>query len=134
MRAPGLASIGFLVMAFAIVGLTGVFATFGAPLPLQRALAREATLDEAQAAALRPDAAAALDALRPRLGESAEAILPLSPDIDAKIARERVAMRERFTVEADATATRLRWLIVLITITGAIFGAAILRISARVTG
>jgi hypothetical protein len=134
MRTPGLASIGFLVMAFAIVGLTGMFATFGAPLPLERAMAREAALDDAAAAARRPDAAAALDALRPRLAESADAILPLSPDIDAKIAHERVAMRARFAADADGTTTRLRWLISVITIMGAAFGAAIMRISARVTG
>jgi hypothetical protein len=134
MRAPGFASIGFLVMAFAIVGLTGLFATFGAPLPLERAMAREAALDDAEAAARRPDAAAALDALRPRLAESADAILPLTPDIDAKIARERVAMRARFTADADDTATRLRWLISVVTIMGAAFGAAIMRISARVIG
>ena len=36
-------------MTFVVVGLTGLFATFAAPLPLQRALLREAALDEALA-------------------------------------------------------------------------------------
>ena len=40
----------FLAMTFAVVGLTGLFASFAAPLPLARALARDAALNEAQAA------------------------------------------------------------------------------------
>jgi len=44
---PNVALAAFVAMAFAVVGLTGVFATFAAPLPLERALAREAALDEA---------------------------------------------------------------------------------------
>lgn len=123
----------FLAVAFAIVGLTGVFATYGAPLPLERALARDATLDEALAAAHGPNAAATLDALRPQLAESANAILPLGPDIDAKITRERAAMHQRLLHEADATAGRLRWMIVLVTLMGAVFGVMILSVKTRPT-
>ena len=32
----------FLAMTFVVVGLTGVFATFATPLPLYRALSRDA--------------------------------------------------------------------------------------------
>ena len=32
----------FLAMAFAVVGLAGAFASFAAPLPLHRALSRDA--------------------------------------------------------------------------------------------
>jgi len=121
--------IGFLAMTFMVVGLTGLFATFSAPLPLERALARDAALDDALAAAQGPDAAAAIEALRPRLAESAAALLPVGGDMAARIGAERAAMRERLLVEADVTATRLRWMICIVTLTGAAFGAAMLAAS-----
>ncbi len=118
-------------MAFAIVGLMGVFATFAGPLPLQRALARESVLSQARAIAHRPDAATALEALRPALADSAAAVLPWSPDIDQRIAREQAAVRGRFAAEADALAVRLRWLMVLVTAMAAVFGVAVLHASRR---
>ncbi len=128
--------IAFLAMAFAAVGLVGLFATFAGPLPLQRALAREAALDAAQAAAREPQPAAALAALRPALDDSADAILPAAPDaagptLEQRIARERTAMRARFAADARALATRLRWLICLVTIMAAAFGITILHASRR---
>jgi hypothetical protein len=123
--------IAFLVMAFGAVGLMGVFATYAGPLPLQRALAREATLDAALLAAHAPDPRAALEALRPALDDSADAILPWRPDIDRRIATERVAMRARFSADAAALAVRLRWLVCLVTIMAAAFGVAVLHASRR---
>jgi hypothetical protein len=122
---------GFLAMTFAVVGMTGLFATFSAPLPLERALSRDAALDDALAASRRPDAAAAIEALRPRLAESADAILPVGGDMDARIGAERAAMRGRLQIEADVTAARLRWMICIITLMGAAFGAALLAFSRR---
>jgi hypothetical protein len=116
----------FLAMAFIVVGLSGVFASYAAPLPLARAVEREGALDDAAAAAHRPDAAAAIAALRPRLAESADALLPVGGDMDARIAAERRAMRARLTAEAQAAATRARWIIVLVTLTGTAFGVAVL--------
>jgi hypothetical protein len=116
----------FLVCAFAVVGLTGIFATYAAPLPLQRALARDSALDDALAAAHLPQPQARLETLRPRLAESAEALLPLSADEDARIGRERAAMRARFIAEADATGKRLRLMIGIVTAMGAVFGAVVL--------
>ncbi len=150
MQQTNYTAMAFLAMTFAVVGLTGLFATFSAPLPLERALARDATLDEAQAVAHRPGAAAALAALRSRLDESAGPVLgaPTAPgaaapasnsagaepaaDIDARIQAERLAMHARFLAEADATAQRLRWMLVVITVMGAVFGAVVLRISANI--
>lgn len=126
--------IAFLLMAFAIVGLMGMFATFAGPLPLQRAIAREATLSEARAVAGRPDAATALEAMRPELGDSAAAILPWSPDIDRRIAREQQAVRRRFLTEAADLAVRLRWLVALVTVMAAAFGVAVLHASRRAPG
>lgn len=121
--------IGFLIVTFAIVGLTGLFATFAAPLPLERAVAREQALDDAQAASHRPDAAQAIEALRPRLDDSADALLPIGGDMDARIARERTAMRTRLQTEADAISTRLIWMISVVTVMGALFGVAVLKAS-----
>jgi hypothetical protein len=121
----------FLVMTFVVVGLTGLFATFAAPLPLRRALLRDTALDEALAAAHGPNAQTAIEALRPRLAETAAALLPVGGDMDARIARARTAMHASLRAEADAEARRLRWLICIVTLMGAVFGAAILHASRR---
>ena len=118
-------------MAFAAVGLMGLFASFAAPLPLERLLAREQALDQAQLAARSPDPERALAALRDRLDDSARALLPPGGDMDARIAAERGAMRVRLQAEAGAVAQRLHWMIAIVTIMGAAFGAAILHISRR---
>ena len=113
--------LAFVGMAFLIVGLIGVFTTYAAPLPLEREVAREATLDAALAAAKGPNPDTALAALKIRLDDSA-GVLAGGPDgIEARIAAERPAMRERFLAESAATALRLRWLIVVATIMAAIF-------------
>jgi len=129
---PGAAWTAFLAMVFFVVGLTGLFATFAAPLPLERAVLRDAALDEALAAAHRPESQAAIEALRPRLGDSAALLLPVGGDMDARIAEARRQMHERLTAEARAGERRLRWIIVIVTLLGAAFGAAILHMSRQV--
>jgi hypothetical protein len=121
----------FLVMTFLVVGLLGLFASFAAPLPLERALARDAALDAALVAAHGPNAQADITALSDRLADSAAALLPVGGDMDARIAAERAAMRTRLTAEAGEVATRLRWMICVITVLAAGFGVAILRVSRR---
>jgi hypothetical protein len=108
-----------------VVGLTGIFATYAAPLPLERAMAREAALDAALAAAGTPDPQAALAALAPRLGDSAQALEGAPAGLPARVAQERVAMRARFAREASGLAAQLRLLSALITVTAAIFVCAI---------
>jgi hypothetical protein len=125
--------IAFLAMTFAILGLLGLFASIVAPIPLERALARDAALDEAAAAALGPNPQAAIEALRPRLAESADALLPVQPDLADRIARERNAMHARFLAEAANTASHLRLMIGIVTVICALFGAALLAIAARAT-
>jgi hypothetical protein len=117
--------LGFLMMSFVIVGLVGLFATYAVPVPLARAIAREKTLDEAEAALASPNPQAAIEALKSRLDDSALALIPLPADPQAAIAKERAAMRERFLAEEDGNSTRIRWLIVLVTVTAAIFGTAV---------
>jgi hypothetical protein len=122
----------FLVMAFVVVGLVGLFASYAVPLPLQRALARDAALDEALAAAHGPDPETALAALRPRLAETADALLsPAGGSIELRISKARAAMRDQLTAEADAVAARTRLMIGVVTLMGAGFGAAVLRIGRR---
>ena len=45
-RGAGFGLLGFLMMCFGVLGLTGLLAAHVAPLPLVRALQREAVLDE----------------------------------------------------------------------------------------
>ncbi len=122
---------GFLAMAFAVVGLTGLLAAHVGRLPLDRALAREVVLDEALAAS-RAGNAAALEALRPRLGDSAAAVLPAGTEFEARVAAERVAMRGRRMAEAEATGARLRVLLVVTTLLAGAFGVAVLLGARRV--
>jgi len=121
----------FLAMAFIIVGLAGIFGTYATPAPLYRAVERETALDAALAAAHGPDPEAAIEALKPRLAESADALLPVGGDMEARIAAERRAMRARLLAEADAAATRSRWIIGVVTAMGTAFGIAVLH-AARV--
>ena len=123
--------LSFLAIAFAIVGLTGLFATFAAPLPLQRALARERTLDAVLLAATHPNPAAELEALRPSLDDSADAVLSkpgssTTSDLVSRVAGERIVMRHRMEADTIHLAVRLRWLICVITMMAAAFSIAIL--------
>ncbi len=116
----------FLAIAFAVVGLTGMFGTFAAPVALQRAVLRDEVLEEARAALAKPDAAARIEAMRARLDDSAEALLPFGGDMEARIAAERTAMHARLRLDGDATTRRLRWLIGAVTIMAGIFGMMVL--------
>ncbi len=123
--------IGFAAMAFVIVGLSGVFATYALPIPMERAFALDAALDEALVAAHGPDPAVALAALRPRLGENADAVLAGPGTAVERIQRERAAMRDRFRAEAEATAVRIRWLCMVVSVMGAVFVGALMGSLAR---
>jgi len=118
----------FLAMTFVIVGLTGIFATYAAPLPLQRALARDAALDRLLAA---PDPARALEELRPELGDSADALANGPGDMATRVAVERQAMRARLATEAAEVGFRLRVMIGVFTFAGVLFGIAVLSIVRR---
>ena len=121
-RGTGYAMAGFVAMAFAVVGMTGLMAAHVSRLPLERVMAREVVLDQALALARAGDAAG-LAALRVQLGDSA-VVLAAGADIAAAVAAERVAMRARRVAEAEATAARLGALLVVVTIVAAAFGAA----------
>jgi hypothetical protein len=123
---------GFLVIAFALVGLVGVLATYTVPLPLQRALAREAALDAVLQAAEGPNAAASLAALRPALGESAAAVLDSDEgSLASRVRSARANMQTAFLAEEAALLRRMRLLIALVTATCALFGVVILRVAGK---
>jgi len=127
---------GFLAMAFAVVGLTGLLTATIAPLPFQRALQRDAVLDEVLVLA-RAGNAAGLEALRPRLGDSAAAVLaagglPAGDGMEARVAAERIAQRARRVAEAEATGRRLKALMVVVTLVAGGFGVAMMLASRRV--
>ncbi|MCX7383887.1 MAG: hypothetical protein NT133_21265 [Alphaproteobacteria bacterium] len=123
----------FLVMTVVVVGLTGVFATYAAPIPLQRALQRDATLNAAREVLAEPEPQAALEKLRPRLGDSAASLFPFGGDMAARIEAERLAMHVRLERDAAYTASRLRMLLGVVTTMAAVFAACILGIAARST-
>lgn len=121
----------FLVMCFAIVGLTGLFGTFATTVPLYRALARYAALDEVLAVSRQPDAAVQLDRLRPQLAESAAAVLQGEGTVEERVARERAAMRARQEHEAEGVAWRIRVMVLVVTLMAALFGVFVMGLSRR---
>ncbi len=113
-------------MAFVIVGLAGIFGTYAAPVPLGRALVREAALDQVLLAASAPDEASRLAALRPVLGDSADAVLSGPGTLPERVARERARIRAAFERQAAGLAMRLRLLIGVVTLAAGLFGLAML--------
>ena len=122
---------GFLVMAFAVVGLIGAFSTYAAQLPFDRAFARSQTLDAAVAASHAPDPAAALAALRPLLGESADRVLTGAGTMEARVAAERSRMLADLHAEGADYGLRLRVVIAAFTAAAALFGVMVLSIVRR---
>ena len=124
---------GFLLMCFAVVGLVGIMTTYVAPLPMARAVRRDTTLDQVLLASHAANPQAALDALRPMLAESADAVLPAGQPIDPaalvnRVAAQRLAVRLRLETEQAELSLRLRVLIGVVTLMGAGFGLAISRV------
>jgi hypothetical protein len=131
-RRPSASLIAFLAMAFVVVGMAGIFATYAAPLPLARALHEEAMID----AALADGRGGEIDALAAALGKNDEArfgggaatghAIDQVADLPARAAALRAALRQTMTAEAEAAAWRLRFLIIVATAAGALFGAALM--------
>jgi hypothetical protein len=122
---------GFLICAFMVVGLTGLFATYAVPVPLERALRREAAIDQAGADLAGPDAGAKLQALAPELGEQAAMLSDASVPLAERVRRAQAAVRDQMTAEAGEIATRLRWLIAVITVCAGGFGTALMLVAGR---
>ena len=121
----------FLLMCFAIVGLTGLFATYATTVPLERALLRTGTLDQVLAAARAPDAPARLAALRPALGERADAVLAGPGELWDRVAAERVVVLDEQGREARSVAHRIRIMVVVVTLMASLLGAGIMALGQR---
>jgi hypothetical protein len=122
---------GFLITAFAVVGLVGAMGIYAAQIPFERALARNATLDQALAISGEPDAAAKLQALRPALDDSADHILSGPGDMATRITAERARMFAAFDQDAHDIGLRLRVVLAVFTAAGALFGVIVLSIVRR---
>ena len=123
---------GFLVMAFVVLGLCGVFATYAAQLPYQRELFAEAKLDAAIGA---PDAQDRLDRLRDTLGEDGSGAFPSARvDMRDKLETTRRLLRLHFQQQAADIALRLRIVLTVFTGASALFGLVVVSVLRRTPG
>ncbi len=125
---------GFLVMAFFVVGLMGGMGIYAAQIPFERFLARDAALNNVLKAASAPDAASRLEALRPSLGDSADAVLTGTTPLPARVAAERTRMQAAFATDSHETGEHLRLVLAAFTIMGAAFGVAVLGLARKSAG
>ena len=118
--------VAFLLMCFLLTGLVGLFASYAASIPLERALHRLAALDVAAATAT-PDA----DAARNVLGASAADLLAGPGDLTARLTRARAVIRSEGEREAASVAHRTRLMVGVITVLSAAVGAGIFLLATR---
>jgi hypothetical protein len=123
---------GFLVVAFAALGLIGAFGTYAAQLPFDRAMARSATLDQLIAASHAPDPAAAEAKLRPLLGDAADELLKAPNPIEPRVEAERRRMFADMYSESKIYGFRLRSYIAVFTVMTALFGALVMSFGRKV--
>lgn len=121
----------FLAMCFVVVGLTGAFALYGSPVPLQRALARGAVLDQVLLAGEGPDAAGKLTALRPALGDAASTVLSGPGTLTDRVVRARAAVRAEGEQEHAAASSRIRLMLVVVTLMATLFGIGVMGLARR---
>ena len=111
----------FLMMCFAVVGLTGLFASYGPQIPLERALVRLQVLDQVEAAR----SPAALESLREPLGSLAESVLDGDGPAGQRIAAARVTVQSEAVREAASVAHRVRTMLLSVTVLGGLFGTGV---------
>ncbi len=120
--------VAFLLCCFAVVGLMGLFASYAAPLPYQRAELRDAVLDRALQAG---DDKPALEPLRDALDDSAAIVIDGPGPLPVRVAAARAAMHEEMRRDAAAIGSRLRLELAVVTVVAALFGSAMLVAAAR---
>ncbi len=126
----------FLMMCFAIVGLTGLFATFASGIPLEHGMARLAVLDRVLAAARQPDAATRLPTLRPDLARSlgtleADTVLSGPGELFDRVAAARDTVLSETGRESRSVTYRTRLMVGIVTLMAALVGAGIMALSRR---
>ena len=118
--------IAFLLTCFALTGLVGLFASYATSIPLERALHRNAVLDQALAAAP-PDEAA----IRSVLGPAADQLLAGPGELTARVAQARAAVRAEANEEQRSVASRSRLMLGVVTVLSAGLGTGILLLASR---
>ncbi len=122
-----LARAGFLACAFLIPGLIGTFAAYSIPVPAideaAQASALEALLTAPSPAALQ----AQIAALPTQLDPDTYALIanPTQP-LPARVAAAEAHMRREVIAQAQASAYRVRLMVITMTILGALFGISLL--------
>lgn len=108
---------GFLCMAFIVVGLAGIFGTYIAQIPYERAEMAQRLLDRAASGQAIPPGA---------WGDNASIMDRASEPLAQRIGAARAATRARASAEARDLARRARVLIAVITAGGALFSCVLL--------
>ena len=123
----------FLLMCFVLVGLTGMFASYAATIPLERTLARTAVLDGVLAATRQSDAAA-LVTLRQMLGpDVGPRVLDGPGDLFDRVAAQRTVVLQEGTREQRSVVYRIRLLVAVVTAVAGVVGSGIMALSRRGT-
>jgi hypothetical protein len=118
--------LAFLTMCFALTGLVGLFASYATSIPLERALHRNAVLDQALASGQADPVA-----IRSVMGRNAAEIIDGQGDLAARIARARGIVLADATDEESVVAGRTRLMVGLVTVLSAAVGAGILLLASR---
>jgi len=122
----------FLLMCFALVGLTGMFASYAVTIPLDRTLARTAVLDQILAVARLPDAPARLADLRRMLEPSVgETVLNGPGALFDRVAAQREVVLQEGAREGRSVVYRIRVLVAAVTIVAGLLGCGIMALSSR---
>lgn len=122
-----LSRIGFLLTAFLLPSLIGVFASFTIPAPVIDAMHQEAALDQVLDAASPAAEAAALAGLGNAVDPDTAAIVTSGTGpLDRRIAAARANMRKEVVATARAAAFKIRLMVITMTVMGAIFGVTLL--------
>lgn len=122
----------FLLMCFALVGLTGLFASYAVIIPPGRTLARLEVLDQVLAASRQPDAPTRLDALRPMLGPVVGPQVMDGPgDLFDRVASQRQVVLQEGERETNSVVYRIRVMVAVVTVMSAVVGSGIMALNRR---
>ena len=124
----------FLLMCFALVGLTGMFASYAVTIPPDRTIARLSVLDGVLAEARRPDAARQAT-LRVMLGpDVGPRVLDGPGDLPDRVAAQREVVLEEGAREERSVIYRIRVRVAAVTVTSGLVGAGIMGLARKAGG
>ena len=118
--------VAFLLMCFLLTGMVGMFASYAASIPLERALYRMEALDAAVATGT-PDA----NAVHVVLGKAGDDVLTGPGDLPTRLVRARAVIASEGRREAASVAFRTRLMVGIVTLLAAGLGAGIMLIASR---